>query len=288
MARNNEDRFGAPHVEAPPPPIIGTNEAASNEQAFSFVTPTEFVELPSRGKFYSDDHPLHNQESIEIRYMTAKDEDILTSNALIRKGVALDRLLQNVIVDKRIKADDLLVGDRNAILVATRISGYGESYDVKMSCPTCFSSVEHGFDLSKLNVQYGDNLEEHDIILASDNTFLITLPKTKAEVNLRLMTGTDERDLGKLAQTRKKHKLPESSLTDQFKKIIVAVNGSANKSHINELVDCLPAADSRYLRNLYFATIPNIDLRQDFECNSCGAFEEVMIPFTTEFFWPKR
>ena len=287
MTRNNEDRFGAPQIDTPPPPLV-TNESAPNEQTFSFVTPTEFVELPSGGKFYSDDHPLYNQDSIEIRYMTAKDEDILTSNALLKKGVVLDRLLQNVIVDKKVKPDSLLVGDRNAILVATRISGYGESYDVKMNCPTCFSVADHSFNLSDLNVQRAENLEEKGATLSQDNTFLINLPKTGVQVGLNLLTGADEKALGQLAQNRKKHNLPESSLTDQFKKIIATVNGSDGRPHINELIDNMPAADSRYLRNLYLKIIPNVDLKQEYECESCGAFEEVMIPFTTEFFWPKR
>ena len=82
----------------------------------SYVTPTEFVELPSRGKFYSTDHPLHGKEVVEMRYMTAKDEDILTSPALLKKGVAIDRLLQNLVVDKTINANNLLIGDKNAML----------------------------------------------------------------------------------------------------------------------------------------------------------------------------
>ena len=117
MARNRE-RLGASNVQAEPPAPT-TN---SNEGLMSFVVPTEFVELPSGGRYYPQGHPLHNQETIEIKHMTAREEDLLTSRALLKKGLALDRLLESVIIDKKIRASDLLVGDRNAILISTRIS----------------------------------------------------------------------------------------------------------------------------------------------------------------------
>jgi len=262
-------------------------ESSVSEQPFSFVTPTEFVELPSRGRFYPEDHPLHNQDSIEIRYMTAKDEDILASQALLKKGIALDRLMQSVIVNKQIKPDNLLVGDKNAVLVAIRSSGYGELYEVKVTCPACLSVSDHQFNLAELHVNYGDNVEEYGAELSPDNTFTITLPKAKVKVGVRLLNGTDEKTLATLAQRRKKNNLPESALTDQFRMIIASVNGSTEQAHINELIDCMLASDSRYLRNVYAKIIPNVDLKQDFECPTCSMEEEVVIPFTAEFFWPR-
>ena len=107
--RNNEERFKAHSADSTPPPTEET-------KTLHFVAPTDFVELPSRGQYYAEDHPLYGQEHLEIRQMTAKDEDILTSPALLKKGVAVERLIQNLIVDTNIKADDLLVGDKNAIL----------------------------------------------------------------------------------------------------------------------------------------------------------------------------
>ena len=132
--RNNQDRLGAVNKGEEPPV---QQQPQQVEQTLQFVTPTEFVELPSRGKFYPEGHPLHNTEIIEIRHMTAKDEDILTSAALLKKGLAIDRFLQNIIVDKSINIADLLVGDKNAIIVASRISGYGAQYEAGISCPSC-------------------------------------------------------------------------------------------------------------------------------------------------------
>ena len=158
MARNNEDRFAA--VSAEPAPQVMENATPNNDnQVFSFVTPTEFVDLPSKGKYYPEDHPLHNQDTLEIRYMTAKDEDILTSPSLLRKGLAVERLLQNVIVNKSVKTDDLLIGDKNAILVAARISGYGAQYETKITCPAGGTTTPNTFDLNNISTNSGENID---------------------------------------------------------------------------------------------------------------------------------
>tara|TARA_Y100000034_G_scaffold117484_1_gene156991 strand:+ start:877 stop:1728 length:852 start_codon:yes stop_codon:yes gene_type:complete len=283
MVRNNEERVGSPAPTAPPPPPITEPAAeASADQPFSFVTPTEFVELPSKGKLYPKDHPLHNAETIEIRYMTAKDEDTLTSASLLKKGIALDRLLQNVIVDKNIKADDLLVGDKNAVLVATRISGYGPEYPTKVQCASCGSVSTHEFNLADVEVNDGSNID-----LDENGIFYCNLPKMKLRLGLRLLYGVDEKKLTKVAARRKKQKLPEAAMTDQFRAIIASVNDSTDQKHISSLIDNMPAQDSRWLRLYYSTVIPNMDLNQEYECSACGIAEEVVIPFTTEFFWPK-
>ena len=145
--RNNLERLGAPQPDAPTPP---TSQASD---LFAFINPTEFVDLPSKGLFYPEGHPLHNQAVIEIKHMTAKEEDILTSEALLRNELAIDRLLESVIVDKSIKVGDLLLGDKNAVLIATRITGFGSFYDVTANCPSCSKSSEYTFDLNDLKPQ---------------------------------------------------------------------------------------------------------------------------------------
>jgi hypothetical protein len=127
---------------------------------FSFVVPTEFVELPSQGKFYPEGHPLRGARYIEIKQMTAKEEDILTSRTLLKKGVALDRVISNLIVDKRIDPDSLLVGDRNAIIIATRVSGYGNEYTTKVTCPNCATVQEYNFDLNDASIYHGDDIDD--------------------------------------------------------------------------------------------------------------------------------
>ena len=128
--RDNQKRMTAAADPAP-------QASESNASALNFATPTEFVDLPSKGAYYPEGHPLHGQSSIEIKFMTARDEDILTSPTLLKKGLAIDKFLQNIIVNRAINVDTILSGDKNAILVASRINGFGAEYITKVSCPAC-------------------------------------------------------------------------------------------------------------------------------------------------------
>ena len=279
--RNNEDRTAAKTGgDTDSPEIMGPSAGP-----FSFVAPTEFVDLPSKGEYYSEGHPLHNQDSVEIRYMTAKDEDILTSRSLLKKGLVIDRLIQNLLVDKSIRTEDLLIGDKNAIIVAARATGYGSEYKTKVTCPSCAEFVEHTFDLSEATINTTDATSE---MKKTDNaTFVVRLPKLNVDVEVKLLTGKDEKHLTKLSATKKKHKLEESLLTDQFKQFIVSVNGDRDGTAIAMLVDNMPAFDSRFLRHEYHSVVPNIDLAQEFECAGCGFEQEMEVPFTADFFWSR-
>jgi len=273
----NEERLGAKEQagsQAPPP--------ITENSILDFVLPTEFVYLPTQGKFYPEDHPLHNKESIEIRYMTAKDTDILTSKSLLKKGVAVDRMLQNIIVDKDIKVDELFVGDKNCLMVAARISGFGPEYETKITCPQCTTTSKMTFDLSELQAQ--DNAENYEI--SADGTFEVLLPTTKIVAECRLLQGFDEKTLFKKSENRKKHNLPEEALTSEYKLFIVSLNGVTDRGLVEKFIDAMPALDSSYLRKVYGRVAPNLDMKQDFICSACDTETAVDIPFSTEFFWP--
>lgn len=277
MSRN-EERLGAKDqagAEAPP--------TTSNNSILDFVLPTEFVDLPTKGKFYPEEHPLHNQESIEIRYMTAKDTDILTSKTLLKKGVALDRVLQNIIVDPRIKVDDLFLGDKNAIVVAARINGFGAEYNAKVNCPSCGATGECNFNLNEIEPKLADE----DFEISPEGTFKILLPKTGVEAECRLLTSNDEQIIFKRNEKRKKKNLLESSLTDQYKLFIVSLNGVSERGLVEKFVDAMPALDSSYLRKVYSRVAPNLEMKQDYTCPSCDADTLVDIPFSANFFWPE-
>jgi len=289
--RNNEDRMGVQHPSEPPPPSTPNAENTSSSDVapapLQFVTPTEFVELPTKGKYYPEGHPLHGEEVIEIRYMTARDEDILSSRALLKKGIAIDRFLQNILVNKQIRVDDLYVGDKNAIIIASRINGYGNEYATRVTCPVCGSAGEYSFNLEEAKVSFveeKDSKNEH----VGDGQFLVTLPKMNVTVTVRLLTGADERKMLQVQERARKQKLPEQTLTTQFKMFIVAVNGDADRQVIHSLIQNMPASDSRHLRDVYKDLAPNVDLTQWYDCEVCGNEEEMEVPFTTDFFWPKR
>ncbi len=284
MSRNNEERLGIID-KGQNPPIIQTEE--SNNSLLQFVSPTEFVDLPTKGKFYPEDHPLHNQETIEIRYMTAKDEDILTSKTLLKKGVAVDRMLSNIIVDKNIKVEDLFIGDKNALIISARISGYGPEYKTGITCPSCGHSEEKDFDLSSV-LEKGLEPTESDVQINNDGTFDIKLPKTGVIASCRLLTGKDEKRLEAMAEKRKKHKLPENTLTELLKTMVVSLNGETERSMVERFVDLMPAIDSKYLRAAYNKAVPNVDMKHFHSCGSCGAETSLDIPFSVSFFWPNE
>jgi len=286
MTRNNEDRTGTHNIHSDVPPQVAAQFAAEPTNNLAFVVPTEFVELPSQGLFYSEGHPLHNQSCVEIKFMTAKEEDILSDKALLKKGIAIDRFLKSVLVDKNINIDSLLVGDKSAILVSSRINGYGAEYDTKVICPVCFSHGRHEFDLGECETTNLDNLEKLGVDKTQNGTFIINLPKTSAQAECRLLTGKEEKKVLMTSERRKKQKLPSAVLTTQLRTIIVSVNGNDDRQYVNSFVENIPAADSRYLRTTYQKCVPNVSLRQTYCCSSCEAESVLEVPFTTDFFWP--
>ncbi len=281
MSRNNAERFGAK-------PQDGAAPQNNMTDTLQFVAPTEFVNLPSKGLAYEPTHPLHGQETIEIRYMTAKDEDILSSQTLLKKGIALERFMENIIVNKNIKPDTLLSGDRNAIVIAARISGYGSNYETLITCPACGHKETFEFDLSDQKMHETVMLEELSISSNGDGTFKTTMPYTKFEVGFKLLRGQDENYLTTMIADRRKRKLNETSLSDQYRTMIVSVQGFTDGTSINKYVQNMPTVDSRHLRLCYKAVCPDIRINNNFVCSSCSHEEEVDVPFGTDFFWPDR
>ncbi len=285
MPRNNSRRTGStPKKEATkasPAPVTSV---------LDFVTPTDFVELPSGGRFYDESHPLHNKETVEIRYMTAKDEDILTNATLLKKGLALEKLIQNVLVDKSIRPSTLLIGDRNAILVASRITGYGPHYTTKIGCPSCGEAAEHSFDLTSLETleKRTETQEELGVKATEDGTFTVQLPLTTVTAEFRLLTGADEMAISKAVQKLRTKNTIDGTLSSQFARAIVSLNDEDDRDIIRKFALMMPAQDNRHLRNALNSVTPNVDLSQEFECPSCGYTEDMEVPLTADFFWPDR
>ena len=283
MSRN-KDRLGGhtpQHADTPQQPV---------EKAFdplSFVAPTEFVDLPSKGN-YSETHPLHGQEVIEMRFMTAKEEDILSSQTLLKKGLAIERMLDSLIIDKSIKAQDLLVGDRNALIIAARISGYGANYKTQIACPACGTRTHFDFDLSAQQINESRESEELNTKRLPSGNFTTVMPYSKFNIEFKLLDGKDEQFLTKLASDKKKRKMNETNLTDQFKQMIASIEGHRDRPIVTKYVDNMPTLDSRHLKAAYKVASPDIKITSNFECNSCSYNEEMEVPFNTDFFWPDR
>ena len=293
MSRNNSDRLGTDsqeHLEGADAPVTNVNTSTTSQgDMLSFSVPTEHVELPSAGRYYPQGHPLHDCETVEIKHMTAKEEDILTSPSLLKKGLTIERLLKNIILDNSINPQNLLSGDRNAIIIAARRTGYGEHYNAKITCPSCYTAGDWGVDLNELVVTPGGTAcaDGYDVTENEDATFNIRLPKTGVVVTTRLFTGKEEKSLTSAIQKRKKHKLEENNLTQQLRTLIVGVNGSNKIADIENFINFVPAYDSRYLRTAYNKLMPNVDMTHEFECTNCSFEGQLEVPLTAEFFWPK-
>ena len=288
MSRN-EGRFSTAEG-IPTPEDEGTSAVAASTPGtqFNWALPTEFVELPSKGKFYPPGHPLHNETTVEIKYMTAKEEDILTDRALLKKGIAVERVLENLIVDQRVKLDSLLIGDKNAILVKARTTGYGSNYETRVVCPNCIEPCEHSFDLEELgHVDFEDALEQEEVELTEGNTFRVTLPMSKVTLECRMLNGGDETSIAKKALRKDRKNEASTTLTTQLGLMIVSVNGDSDKLTKAKFITAMPARDSRHLRNIMEKVTPNIDMTQDFECENCGDVAHLEVPLNADFFWPK-
>ncbi len=282
MARNSKSRLSK---EESTKPADADPVAAMGDGALTFTTPTEFVELPSGGEYYPEGHRLHGEGTVEIKFMTAKEEDILTSKTLIKQGVALERLLKSVIVDRSIDPSTMLTGDRNALLIAARKSGYGEEYNAKINCPNCNSVNEICYDLDSIDVIHPE--EDESVRWNSEGNMIIQLPLSKLEVEAKLLTGKDEMYLSRTQESKRKKKLLETSIQDVLKTMIVSVNGDTSKEVLNAFITKVPARDIKHLREVYKRNTPNVEMNHDFECENCGYGTVLEVPFTVEFFWPR-
>jgi hypothetical protein len=237
-----------------------------------FKFPTEEVELPSKGLIYSKDNPLSSGK-VEIKYMTAKEEDILSNQSFIQKGNVLEKLLQSVIIDKKINIDDLIVGDKNALLIATRVLGYGKDYNIEIK------GQPYVLDMSTLeNKEFDESQYE-----AGKNEFNFTTPATETILTYQLATGKLEKQIDReLAGLKKINKENSTELTTRLKYLITSVDGSEEKKDIRDFVDNMfLARDSRAFRDHVAATQPDVNLSYILDNG-----EEVTIPIGLNFFWP--
>ena len=247
----------------------------NQKQEFKF--PTETIDLPSKGKVYSSDSPLASGK-IEIKYMTAKEEDILTSQNLIKKGIVIDKLLNSLIVTPGVNSDDLVIGDKNAVMVAVRILAYGGNYTAEVTHPNTGETQQIEFDLTACEFK-----EIPDDIDYSKDLELI-LPVTKTNITFKILTGKDESEI--LKETKSLQKIGQTAeMSTRLRKMITSVNGDSEKSTINAFVETMLSKESLFLREEVARINPDIDLSQEIDMG--GEVVSVAIPMTTEFFWPK-
>ena len=240
--------------------------------------PTEVIDLPSQGKVYPKDSPLSDGK-IELKYMTTKEEDILMSQNLIKKGVVIDKLIDSLIVTDGVKQDDLLLGDKNAVLVAARILAYGPEYTVKISNPqNPDQQIEHTFDLSQCPFK-----EANEDVDYSGNSFDYTTVVGKTKLKFRLLTGKEEKLIEKDIEQSAKFGY-DAGISTRLRYMITEVDGDSTPEMITSYTQNMLARDSMHLRNEIKNVTPDIELTQEIDLG--GESVKVDIPMTVGFFWP--
>ena len=240
--------------------------------------PSEIIDLPSEGKLYPEGHPCRDGK-IEIKYMTAREEDILTSQNLIKKGVVIDKVLDSLILTEGITSNDLFLGDKNAVMVAARILAYGPEYNCEIPNPNGDGGVtEHTFNLADCPFK---KLPKD----VTENKFEIELPISKKKVTFKLLTGKEEVLINEeLKASEKVNAEVKPELTTRLRHTITSVDGDDSNATINNFVQNLLARDSMYLRKHIKEVTPDIELSQEIEIG--GESVKVDIPMTVGFFWP--
>ena len=247
--------------------------------------PTEVIDLPSKGALYSKDSPLASG-TVELKYMTAREEDILTSQNLIRKGIVIDKLLESLVVDKAVNLDDILIGDKNSIMVAARVLGYGKDYDFQVDCPACGENNNDNIDLTSLK----DKEIDHSRFKSGVNEFSFKLPTTKRTITFKLLTQRDEREVDNELKALKKISAGSSidaEVTTRLKKAVLSIDGDSDPISVNKFVDTeFLSRDSLAFREHLKEITPDIEMEYLFTCELCGYDQEVTVPMTVQFFWP--
>ncbi len=252
---------------------------------FGWEIPVDQAPLPSRGLLYDKESTLYQRETIDIRAMTAKEEDILMSQAYIKQGVVIDKLLESCIIDKSIDVSELLVGDRNTILVALRVTGFGSDYSAATTCNHCDARSTEVFDLTSLSLK---NLDTKPVS-PGVNEFEVQLPISKKTATVSLMTTAVEKEI---RDTEKRNKKvlgidPDASrVTTRLINIIQSIDGIRDRNKLKKFIESMPLQDSRVIRQFIKNNEPGIDMNSSYNCSYCNQEAQVTLSLGLNFLWP--
>lgn len=264
--------------------VQALSQAEKLKADFGIEIPVETVPLPSAGRVYPAQSPLHGIEVVEIRSGTAREEDILTSRAFLKKGTVISELIKSCLVNKAIDPGEMLIGDRYALMVAIRITMYGPDYDAELQCGECDNKAPRNFNLGELPIRrLGISPVQEGM-----NLFEFALPLSKKTVRFKFLTGRDEEMISATQEKQKKLALSQSetTVTTNLQYSLQAVDGIEDRAKIAGFVRMMPARDSLALRNYIRDNEPGIIMKQEVKCPSCGHEEEVSMPIGVSFLWP--
>lgn len=244
-----------------------------------FKVPTEEINLPSLGVFYPN-----KKSSVTIKFLTAEEDNVLFSTELIKSGKVLDVLLENAILDKDLRPEDMISGDRNLLLIEIRKTGFGSEYQPgEVQCSSCGEGYSPTVNLDKLKPKVLETMPD------SDGYYAVELPMTKMHIKFRLLRGSDEKRLSKIIENSQKRpggfKAPKL-ITERYILQIMEVNGNRDKTYISRFISAMPTRDSLFFREYNRQIEPGIDLNYEFECPYCTHVETKTVPINSKLFYP--
>jgi hypothetical protein len=252
-----------------------------SHESKNYPFPTEIISLPSKGLVYPESNPLSKGE-ITIKLMTAKEEDILTSSNLIKKGIQLDKLLESIVVEPGVNVNDLVIGDKNAILITSRILAFGPEYLAKIKDPFDSEEIEVNIDLTTVKIK-----EIDESILNRANEYSFTLPISNSSIKFKLLTHGDEQAINRDIEASQKTLKTSNEITTRYRRIIIEIDGNRDLGYISNFVsNRLLAGDSKALRKEMAKITPDLDLKFDYTSPITGETEALRIPFGIGFFYP--
>ena len=283
MSEERETRnqvFTGPTADPRIPMVTAADKVKAD---FGLDMPVETIPVPSAGLVYPKGSPLSGRQTLDIKAMTAREEDILTNQAYLKKGTVISELIRSCLIDKSVDPLDMLIGDRTALMVAIRITGYTADYDVEVECTECSSKSPRSFDLAQLPIR---RLTLQPVAEGM-NLFEFVLPYSKKAVRFKFLTGRDEDQIMATSQRQKKLNMPnDTTVTTNLFHSIQSIDGVDDRSKIMGFVQLMPARDSQALRSYIRDNEPGIIMRQEVKCPSCGLEEEVSMPIGVTFLWP--
>ena len=283
MSRNSRRAKQAPSPGgAPLPP---QPQAQNNPFGLSFVVSTETVKLPSKGRFYPESSSLHGVAELQIKHLTAKEEDILANEDNLARGDVFDVLINSILIDKSIDSSELLEGDKMALLIAARITGYGSDYVIEGLCPACKKVNQFTFNLEECLEEQENTLPEG--VTEEDGVFRFAGETENLEFGIRVLNSADKDYLSKQKDRRGELRINGSETIDFLNMVVVDVNRVTDTALLNKLFDVLSIADVRKIKSNYAKISPSVNIVQSVECSGCGHVSERQVPFSLGFFWPE-
>jgi hypothetical protein len=284
MSRNSQ-KFSPPKTEQKVPPQNPAAEKRNqinNAFGLSFVVPTEEVPLPSQGKYYPKSSPLYGVDKVEIKHMTAKEEDLLANQNLKDEEFKVyDKLIDSLLMNPQLQASDFLEEDKVAVLLSARTTGYGDDFVTEVYCQECKKPTKHEFDLALSDFSPPNFESEYD---PENNVFLATLPKTKIRVKLVPINEEIQKDLEEERKQKEKYNIPYNQTVSTINKIVISANDVSDASEIAKLSEALPAIDAKYILEFSNSSRPFLTTRQPVQCSGCKSTTEQEAPISWAFF----